>query len=256
MSDYLGRQKEKMESLGQLAGGIAHELNNILQPILFAVDSIQRRVPDDEIIQKSSEKITSCTTKAADMIEDILSFSRQDSDRLKFLSVEETMFHAIEFSKGLLPSTVKVSVSDKLGSDYWAWINDVDMVRVFTNLLINASDAMEKKGEIQVALSYVTVSQSTKETDYAVVGEALPSGRYACLSVKDHGQGCSPEELKNIFNPFFTTKDIGEGTGIGLPIVYNIVKNWKGGIQVTSRLGQGAEFLLYIPVYRTDEGAY
>ena len=240
-----------MESLGQLAGGIAHELNNILQPIFFAVDTIERRVPDDDLVVAASEKITACTTKAADIIDDILAFSRQDTDRLDFLPLENVFEEALKFSQGLLPSTVSVKTKSISSEDYWAWVNEVDMVRILTNLFVNASDAMENSGTINVELSYVTISDKNHIDN--LVGDTLRIGKYACMAIKDHGHGCSPEDTGNLFDPFYTTKDIGEGTGIGLSIVYKIIQNWNGGISVNSQKGKGAQFLVYIPVYKTGE---
>ncbi len=249
------RQRHKMESLGQLAGGVAHELNNVLQPIFFAIDTIQRRSEGDPLIIESSQKITSCVTRAADIIDDILAFARQDSDRLDFLNINETFDHSLTFAVGLLPKTIIVHVNAEKRPSYWSWINKTDLVRVFTNLLSNAVDAMNNKGDIHVSLKYLSIlSQGRSKPD--IIGEDLAPGQYACISVRDEGGGLDTTELESIFDPFFTTKDIGEGTGLGLAIVYNIIKNWHGGIEVEAIDGQGTEFSFYIPVYRTGEDSY
>ncbi len=247
----LERQREKMESLGQLAGGVAHELNNMLQPIFFAVDAIQKRAKDDDVIQASSKKIISCTTKAADIIEDILAFAREDSDHLCFINMKETFEHALSFSKDLLPKTIQVSLSPCPKSDYWAWMNETDMVRLLTNLLTNAADSMEQKGKIDVKMDYIFVLKDDPNRP-EIINDVLKSGRYACVSVADEGRGFPREEIERIFDPFYTTKEIGEGTGLGLSIVHNILKNWKGGVNVSSVEGKGTVFSLYIPVCRTE----
>ncbi|MBL4589956.1 MAG: hypothetical protein JKY11_07765 [Alphaproteobacteria bacterium] len=245
------RQRQKMESLGQLAGGVAHELNNMLQPIFFAVDTIQRCAQDDPVIQKSSKKIISCTVKAAEIIEDILAFSRQDTDRLCFLNLESTLRSSIYFAKDLVPKTVEINVTPIPKSDYWAWMNETDMTRICSNILSNAADAMEQRGRLDVSVEYISVLSHNPECD-CVIGRVLAPGRYARISIKDYGTGISEEKIKNIFDPFYTTKDIGQGTGLGLSIVYNILKNWNGGVNAKSVLGKGTEFLLYIPIYRAS----
>jgi signal transduction histidine kinase len=252
--DPINRQREKVEALGHLAGGVAHELNNMLQPIFFAVDTIQRRSKDDDIVQKSAEKILSCTTKAAEIIDDILTFSRQDGGRLDFIKFDDAFEQALTFAKDVLPKTVTVNVIGAAKSDYGTWINQADLVRVLGNVLSNASDAMDNKGWIHINVEYVSVLSPDIATmtipDFDVV-----AGRYVRISIKDIGQSFSKASAEDIFTPFFTTKDNGMRTGLGLSIVYRIVKNWKGFVDVQEHVhdnGQGANFLIHIPVYRTE----
>lgn len=253
-TDELSRQRKKMESLGQLAGGVAHELNNILQPIYFAVETIKYQAPNDIVVQNSVEKILSSTMKATDIIDDILAFAREDTDRLDFMRFDTSFSQALSFATELLPKTIMIETSDLPDSDYWAWLNSTDFIRILSNVLSNASDAMAHKGTICINVQYMLISSKClKEKD--IVGGGASVGSYACVSIVDLGGGFSGSTVSDMFSPFFTTKDIGEGTGLGLSIVYRIITNWKGFIEVNEHVhdkGVGVRFAMYIPVYKTD----
>lgn len=238
-------QTKKMESLGLLAGGIAHELNNILQPIVTASEILSRNpeFAGVEGTEKYLGIISSNVDKAGEIIDDILTFARVDKVKTGILPLQQTVYEAIKFTMDLSPSYSDIEL---LGFDTetnaQAAINKNDMIRIATNLLVNAIHAVKAGGGVKVVYEEGSFYEAS-----AMSFDGKP-GKYGIISFIDDGEGIQQAHLEKVFDPFYTTKDTLEGTGLGLPIVYGILKRWGGDIEVASEKGQGTEFKIYIPI--------
>lgn len=231
---------QRLESIGTLAGGIAHDLNNILSPIMMAVDMLQLNGPDREterwlgIIRENSER-------GADLIRQVLTFARgmvgeHVSVRLK---------HILKDFVAVLTETLPKSISLEYSVDPELWTISADPTQihqVFLNMSINARDAMADGGTIVIRAENTTISEGN-----APPGFAADPGDYVLVTISDTGTGMPPEILKRIFDPFFTTKDIGKGTGLGLATAMTIVTSHDGFIGVESEPGSGTRFSIYLP---------
>jgi len=240
-SEAAERQREKTEALGHLAGGVAHEINNLLQPILFSADIIKSRVDDEKLIQ-STEKIMRNTVGASKIVDDILTFARKDSTNLQDVLIVQALRESLIFLEDMIPPSI--TIQDDVLNDFddcTVRLNKTDMMRVVKNTVINACHAMNDEGVVDLSLKHVVLDQKDRRL-------SLPKGRYVVVGISDKGCGISEEALERIYDPFFTTKETGEGTGLGLSIVYNIVRSWGGGVDVESVEGSGTTFFFYIPV--------
>ncbi len=243
------RRRQKMEALGQLAGGVAHEINNLLQPILMSSQMAAAKITegpqkkDKEYLLKNMERIERNTKNAAKIVDDILLFSRGDQKDLERVPLQEAVLEAVMFVNEMMPSTINVNIDlEKLNPSRIANINKHELIQIITNMFINASHAMFEKGDITIKADSIFLPP--KEAHFL----KLQRGDYAEISISDTGKGISEEDLAHIFNPFFTTKEVGEGTGLGLSIVYNIIERWSGSIRVESEVGVGTTFFIYIPI--------
>lgn len=240
------QQSQKMEAIGTLAGGIAHDFNNILSPILGYSQIVHEDLPDDSKNKKMIKKVIEASTRASDLVKQILTFSRQTKQELKPLNISLVVKEAFKLIKASLPSTIEIK--SKIQKDCGAVIADPTQIHQITmNIITNAYHAMEKTGGIlEVELREVELS------DKDLKNANMKAGKYISFKVSDTGVGIKPENLKNIFNPYFTTKEKGKGTGLGLSIVHNIIKSHKGDIQVESELGKGTTFKIFLPVVNLD----
>lgn len=236
------RQKGKMEALGHLASGVAHELNNLLQPIILAADIVQGQFEPEEKSYEHMGKVIRSASAAASIVEDILSFSRQEKKAQELIDLSCVLEGTMKLVADMLPEGIHVNITgqDKLKGSR-VLINKSDMVRLMTNITMNAAQAMDQDGQVSIHQDLVDVNSKSNMPD-------LDDGIYAKIDIIDSGAGISPENLDIIFNPFFTTKDVGEGTGLGLPICFNILQSWGGTITVKSKFRHGSVFSLYIPV--------
>ncbi|MFT3991229.1 MAG: PAS domain-containing protein [Luteolibacter sp.] len=231
---------QRLESIGTMAGGLAHDLNNILAPVSMAAELLKSRLRDDRNLELLNT-ITDSAKRGSDMIERVISFSRGMEGRRvgvdpKLLISEIVKIGGETFFKGM---ECKVSA----GSDLWVVRGDpTQLHQVLLNLCLNARDAVGEGGSIHIAASNVQIDESFS----SMVLEAQ-SGPHVCVSVEDHGTGIPPEMLDRIFDPFFTTKSVGKGTGLGLSITMAIVKSHGGFIRVKSVPGEGTCFRVYLP---------
>lgn len=237
------REQDKLASLGQLAGGVAHEINNLLQPALTFADLMRDRLPADDIEGREDlDLVLTSVRKAREIVRNILLYSRKQEVTLEATDLAEATGTALAFIHGLLPPSILLhSRLDWQGGR--AAINKTQLTQVLTNLVLNAAHASGNRGTIEI-----TAGQSTPSlTDAEALGLSanIP---YMLLNVTDQGAGMDAATTARIFEPFFTTKPQGEGTGLGLSVVFGILRSWKGAIAVRSRPGAGTVFTLYIPL--------
>ena len=234
------KQSQKMEALGQMAGGIAHEINNLLHPIINFTKLSRDRVKDEKLNHYLSRSLE-CGRKAAAIVNDVLTFARKGSGERKAVDLVELTQRTVRFAQDVTPPDISMRVKTIEGSAT-AEVNETEFIQVVLNLVQNANDAMAGVGEIQLEMECVALGT----TDANRLG--LENGDYVRIAVIDHGHGIPDDVLAHIFEPFFTTKEVGRGTGLGLAVVYGIVKGWNGAISVASEKGEGARFDVYIPI--------
>ena len=227
------RQRQKLEALGKLAGGVAHEINNLLQPALAFPDLIQDALPADASEEREwLGLIESHALQARGIVGDILAFARAERGRVAALDATEQVTAALDFVQGLVPASVSIQRAGALadGQPVGRFMGaDGELKQILANLIGNAAHAMQLKGAVTVTLAPTAV------------GNALR------LDIADTGAGMRAEVRARVFEPFYTTKGVGEGTGLGLSIVYGIVQRWGGEIQVESAPGKGTRFTITLP---------
>jgi two-component system cell cycle sensor histidine kinase/response regulator CckA len=244
-------QATKMQVVGQLAGGVAHDFNNILTAIIGHCDLMLMRHTPGDIDYDDIQQIKSNSNRAAGLTRQLLAFSRQQTLRPQVLQLPDVVSEVSHLLKRLLGETVELVV--KHGRNLGPIRADPGQLeQVIINLAVNARDAMAQKGGGTLTIQ----SYSVKADQVAELGsDILPIADYSALSVTDTGTGIPPSVLGKIFEPFFTTKEIGKGTGLGLSTVYGIVKQSGGFIFADSKVGEGSRFVIYLPVHREEAGA-
>jgi len=236
------RQAQKMEAIGTLAGGIAHDFNNILFNILGFTELAILDVPDGSNIKQDLKGVLKAGRRAEDLVQQILAFSRQREQEKKPLRVSLIVKEAMKFLRASLPTTIEL----RQNIDKDTGIVEADSTQihqVLMNLCTNGYHAMKEEGILKVSLMNVYI-----DADAEKQFPDMSSGPYLRLSVSDTGHGMPPDVKERIFEPYFTTKEIGEGTGLGLAVVHGIVKDHGGAITVYSEPGKGSTFHVYLPV--------
>ena len=238
------RESQKMEAIGTLAGGVAHDFNNLLAAILGNLVLAREDVEQAHPAQESLAEIQRAALRARQLVQQILAFSRRQAQTMAHQPLVRLVDESLGLLRSLLPAGVRLHT--RLGSHGLTVLADATQVQqVVMNLCTNAWQAMRgRNGEIHVSLRLAVVDEERA----LATGSPLPTGRYACLSVADDGQGIAPETLSRIFEPFYTTKPPGEGTGLGLAVVHGIVAAHHGAIDVRSEPGQGTCFDVYWPL--------
>jgi PAS domain S-box-containing protein len=236
------RQSQKMEAVGQLAAGVAHDFNNILtviQGYASLVLAAKSSAPND---RKPIETIAAAAERAGELVRRLLTFSRKQLVRLKPIEIESVLVPLAKLLPRLVPENIRVTLHHAPGLPL---INaDAGMMeQMLLNLAVNARDAMPEGGQLSIGVELVEIDPDSIDRHRP---EARP-GRFLRLSVADTGCGMKPEVLSHLFEPFFTTKPVGKGTGLGLATVYGIVKQHAGWLEVWSKPGQGSRFLIYLP---------
>ncbi|MBK8464746.1 MAG: PAS domain S-box protein [Chloracidobacterium sp.] len=231
---------QRMESIGTLAGGIAHDLNNILSPIMMAVDMLRLNVNDDDS-KRWLSMIKESAERGSDLVNQVLTFARGMSG--EHLPVQ--LKHIVKDLVGVLNETLPKSISVKydIATDLWTISADPTQIhQVLMNVCINARDAMLSGGTLTINAENVVI-----DDNYARMNLDAEPGNYVLLTVNDTGTGMTDEIVKRIFDPFFTTKEIGKGTGLGLATTLTIVKSHGGFINVYSEPKRGTKFSIYLP---------
>lgn len=235
-------QAQKMESIGTLAGGIAHDFNNILAAILGYSDLALPEIAEGDPVHFHLEQILQAGYRARDLVKQILVFSRQSEQEQKPLRLGLIAKEAAKLLRASLPATIEMQTDIAARSDM-VLADAVQIHQVMMNLCTNAGHAMREKGGI------LSISLSEVDLDSKTIADHpdLSKGPYLRLKISDSGHGIPPETMEKIFDPFFTTKERGEGTGMGLSVVHGIVKSHGGDIKVSSELGRGTVFDVYLP---------
>jgi PAS domain S-box-containing protein len=236
------QQIQKMEALGTLAGGIAHDFNNILVAVIGYAELGLGSLPQKSPLYHSMNQILQAGMRARDLVHQILTFSRQEKREPNPLQIGNLVKEALEMLRSTLPSTIEITqhLSRKVGN---VMADPTQIHQIIINLCTNAAQAMEEEGgQLTIQLSQVDLSAQ----DVSAHPDVQP-GSYVKLSVQDTGKGISPDIIGKIFLPYFTTKDKGKGTGLGLAMVHGIIKSYGGFIDVKSRPGKGTVFHVCIP---------
>jgi two-component system, cell cycle sensor histidine kinase and response regulator CckA len=235
-------QAQKLEALGRLATGITHDFNNILEVIHGSVYLLGHETDSlPSQAQSRLQLISQAADRGANLTRQLLAFSRRQVLVLKPLNLNAVVGQATVFLRHLVGAQVTIQL--RLEPELWNVMADVSQIdQVLMNLCINARDAMPTRGAIEIQTANVNLTADVIER----LGEGSV-GPYALLSVRDWGVGIPPDVLERIFEPFYTTKTIAEGTGLGLSTVYGIVKQSDGLIDVTTELGKGTTFSIYLP---------
>ena len=234
------RQAEKMEAIGHLAGGMAHEFNNILAAMMLSLDLLPRQKLEPAAIEVLDE-ISGLTQRSATLVRQVLAFSGQSMIRREVLDLAAIATRQGKLLHQLLGERIRF-ILDATNVSAWVEADKTAMEQVLLNLYLNARDAMKEGGVLRVKLTEIEVSAEVARNHLKVA-----PGKFICLSVADTGCGMAPETQRRLFEPFFTTKEVGQGTGLGLATVRGLVEQHHGWVEAESRLGQGSTFRVYLP---------
>ncbi|MEW6350891.1 MAG: PAS domain S-box protein [Thermodesulfobacteriota bacterium] len=234
-------QTRRMEAIGSLAGGIAHELNNLLQVVHGYAEMVLHKIGDDQPGHSELLVIKEAAGKATQLTQGLLTFSRKEASSLRPVDVNKELLNMTPILTRTLPETVRIEMdlAEELPS---VKADPAQLQQVVINLVVNAGDAMPEGGHLVVSTGTARLEQRCRTAGF----EALP-GEYVLISVRDTGTGMDQETVRRIFDPCVRTKDEGKGAGLGLSIVYGIVKNHRGLVRCESKPGKGTTFLVYLP---------
>ncbi len=237
-AQYLRAQR--IEGIGALAGGIAHDLNNILQPILMTAPLLRETTGDSES-REMLDTVENCAQRGADIIKQLLTFARGEPSARVPLPVRHLLGEMNKLIQETFPKNIQLHVN--VPQNLWQVLGDATQIhQALMNLCVNARDAMSYGGTLTLAAKNLTLDEA-----FAAMMSGAKPGPYVCVSVTDTGMGIPPENLDRIFDPFFTTKEIGKGTGLGLATVLGIARGHGGFVLVNSQTGKGTTFELYLP---------
>ena len=237
-------QSKKMEAIGQLAGGISHDFNNLLTVINGYAALLRENLSEEHPLRDGLVAIGRAGERAAALTRQLLAFSRKQVLQPRVLNLNDLVADIRSMLQRLIREDIElITILDPTLRNTEA--DPTQMEQVVMNLVINARDAIESNGKITIETRHAAPAEA--------MSPAMPSGAHVVLSVRDSGKGMDPNVMGRIFEPFFTTKEKGRGTGLGLPTVYGIVKQSGGHIAVESTLGVGTEFRVYLPAARAAE---
>ncbi len=241
-------QAQKMEALGTLAGGIAHDFNNVLGVILGYTEFVKEQATPDSQIQEDLDQVLIAAKRAKDLVKQILAFSRQALVERIPIKIQPLLKEGLKMLRSSIPSTISINedIDPKSGIILAA---PSHIHQILMNLCTNAYHAMEKTGgTLSISLKTAHITADSKKKMLL----DSPPGEYVEIAVSDTGCGIGPDILDKIFDPYFTTKEVGKGTGLGLAIIYGILSEYGGAISVETQLGKGTTFHVYFPVLKED----
>ena len=245
------RQAQKMEALGTLVGGIAHDFNNVLAGILGNLYLLKKQTVSDAGVQTKLERIEKAGKRAADMIRQLLTFARKGESELTPMPVQPFIKEILKLARSSIPENIAL-LHDLGEQDYQIRGDGTQMQQMMLNLLVNASHALE--GRDQPAIT-VSMNIYKPDEDFLSVYREIGSKPLLCITVADNGCGISKANLEHVLEPFFTTKEEGKGTGLGLAMVYGSMQNHGGVIDIDSEEGEGARVNLYFPLCESEKAA-
>ena len=240
-------QSYKMDAIGTLAGGIAHDFNNILTIIIGFGELIRDRPSDESFVRQQIEQVLKAAGRSKFLVQQILAFSRQADYELIALKLQSLVKETLKLLRATIPATVKI-VEDIQPQCGIVKADPTQINQVVMNLCTNAFQAMDEKGLLTVTLQEVHLDAGALRLQ-----EGITPGPFVRLSVADTGCGIDQETLRSMYNPFFTTKEKGKGTGMGLSVVHGIVESHGGFIVVDTEPGQGTTFNVFFPVTEAEE---
>ncbi|MCP3941658.1 MAG: response regulator [Desulfobacteraceae bacterium] len=236
------QRTQKMEAIGNLSGGIAHDFNNILFPIVGMSELLMEDLAVGSTEHHYATEILKAATRGSDLVKQILAFSRQSEHKIIPTKIQSVLTEVLKLMRSTIPSNIEIS-NDIQSNCGLVMADPTQVHQVAMNLLTNAFHAVEKQnGNIFIELKEVELGQGGLQDSF------LSPGKYARMSIEDTGEGIHPVVLDKIFEPYFTTKEQGKGTGLGLAVVYGIVKKHHGDIKVHSEIGKGTEFIVFFPI--------
>jgi signal transduction histidine kinase len=234
-----------MEAIGNLAGGIAHDFNNILSSIIGFTELALDETSKGTLLEDSLQEVYSAGKRAKDLVKQILAFARQSDEKMGPIQPRVIVKEVLNFIRSTIPTTIEIQ--ENIESESLILGNATQVHQVLMNLCTNAAYAMEDSGG--------TLNLSLKDVfvDKEKLSIGMKPGDYVEIKVVDTGTGIPPEIIDSIFEPYFTTKAHGEGTGIGLAMVQGVVESYGGKIAVDSQMGKGTTFTIYLPITKNDQ---
>jgi signal transduction histidine kinase/ActR/RegA family two-component response regulator len=237
------QQAQKMEAIGTFAGGIAHDFNNILSAILGYSELALDKIPPETPLHEDLQQVFRATLRARDLVAQILTFSRQNEQELKPVQVDLIVKEVLKFLRSSLPSSIEIRRN--IASNARVLADPTQIHQVLMNLCANAKHAMrQSSGILEVSLT-----QTQLDAEFAATHAEAAAGPHLKLTISDTGEGMTAEIREKIFDPFYTTKDKEEGTGLGLAVVHGIVKSCGGFVSVYSEPGKGTTFNVFLPIF-------
>jgi two-component system cell cycle sensor histidine kinase/response regulator CckA len=239
-------RNQRMDSIGLLASGIAHDMNNVLAPILSSLVLIRAKSADEQI-QRWIALLEQSAERGKELMKQILSFARGESGERAVLNLGKLAEEAYRFISQVFPKEIEIQL--EVPSTLWMILGETTKIyQALLNLCVNARDAMPNGGRLTIKLENVEITAAQKSFHINA-----KEGEYVRLTVSDTGTGIPPEVLDKIFEPFFTTKEVGRGTGLGLSVVYSVMNSHGGFVDVETEVGKGTSFMLYFPATKSEQ---
>ncbi len=243
------RQMQKIEALGKLTGGVAHDFNNLLQVIGANLELLSVEIAGNDKLEKRVESALQAVWRGSKLASQLLAFARQQPLLPKVINLGRLIRSADDMFRRALGEGIEIETV--IGGGLWnTWVDPVQVQTALLNLAINARDAMDGHGKLTIE-----AGNAFLDDNYALRHAEVTPGQYVMIAVSDTGCGIAPEILEKVFDPFFSTKPEGRGTGLGLSMVHGFVKQSGGHIKIYSELGQGSTARIYLPRSREEEDA-